>query len=507
MKKEQNTRKGLKLRLELSPEQELRCSHILNEQRKLHNFIRADIQERGRSVWIEACLKHPNWNKSWDPMNTNLEEIDPEMNKEIKDKAAEQEVFWTWVGSRKSKITGKKYKIYDPLYRGKIPSYLEVVKRMQERFEQLPADTAEHIKNRYQITGIKEYNLGSILPRHIRYLDSYKNKDKSGKVFKAWYRFISYKDEQSFRIQLNNKKKIVKKDLYNKHITLPCLGTVKISEDLSRNWERYTEVEWCGEAIISRRASGEWYVSLQAKVPDVEPAPKTGKCVGLDMVHKGNVFFARSDEVEQEIPDFSELEEKINKKKSKTQKRRRKALIRQEICRKNAEEGKFLTKAEIGKAVSKELNRSKNQNKMHKSCSKLHDRIKNIKDGFFKKVAYDLVHEFDVICVEDINLPGMQRTRGKKINSRSWRMFLNILEYMCNKYGKTLVKVDRYFPSTQLCSACGSKTGPKGLRNLNIRVWECSNCGAKHDRDFNAAKNVLKEGLDILGGVKEFNIS
>ena len=84
---------------------------------------------------------------------------------------------------------------------------------------------------------------------------------------------------------------------------------------------------------------------------------------------------------------------------------------------------------------------------------------------------------------------------NRAISDSAWREFVNMLEYKAKWYGRTLIKVDRWFPSTQICSNCNARTGPKG--DLSVRTWTCDNCGVKHDRDVNAARNILAAGLAV----------
>jgi len=113
------------------------------------------------------------------------------------------------------------------------------------------------------------------------------------------------------------------------------------------------------------------------------------------------------------------------------------------------------------------------------------------------KVSKKLVESYDLISVEDLNVKGMIKNHklSKHIADASWGNFINLLQYKCNWYGKELVKVNRFYPSSKTCNSCGWIN--QGLK-LSDREWTCK-CGETHDRDINASKNILKEGLKIFG--------
>ncbi|MFF4601796.1 RNA-guided endonuclease InsQ/TnpB family protein [Streptomyces sp. NPDC001339] len=140
---------------------------------------------------------------------------------------------------------------------------------------------------------------------------------------------------------------------------------------------------------------------------------------------------------------------------------------------------------------------SANRRKAKLAVAKIHARVADQRRDFIEQHTTTITRESQAVYVEDLNAKGIAKTFGKSLHDQSLGMFLRTLEAKCARYGRTFVKVDRFFPSTQLCSHCGALTGPKGREQLRIRTWEC-NCGAVHDRDGNAEINLRREGRRIV---------
>lgn len=168
---------------------------------------------------------------------------------------------------------------------------------------------------------------------------------------------------------------------------------------------------------------------------------------------------------------------------------------------------KFLRRAErkLGKAqqnLSRKQKGSNNRAKARIRVAKAHAKVADARKDWAHKHSTALIRENQAIFVEDLCVKGLARTQlAKAVHDAGWAMFTRMVEEKATRYGRTFAKVDRWYPSSQICSTCGQLDGPKPL---SIRQWQCQACGAVHDRDLNAAKNILAAGraerLNACGG-------
>ena len=149
------------------------------------------------------------------------------------------------------------------------------------------------------------------------------------------------------------------------------------------------------------------------------------------------------------------------------------------------------------RALSKKVRGSNNYQKLKQKIARLYDYISNCRKDANQKLSTILVNENQVISIEDLAISKMSRNHklAKSLLDEGWYQFTSMLEYKIKWYGGSLVKIDRFFPSSKTCSACGYKAS---RMPLNIREWVCPDCGCVHDRDINAAQNILTEGLRLL---------
>lgn len=141
---------------------------------------------------------------------------------------------------------------------------------------------------------------------------------------------------------------------------------------------------------------------------------------------------------------------------------------------------------------------SNNYNRQKLKVAKLHQHISNQRKDYLHKISYKLTNENQVICLEDLQISNMMKNHNLalSISDVGWGMFVNMLEYKSKDRNGIVIKIDKWYPSSQMCSNCGTITGKKPLY---IRKWKCPHCGAIHDRDVNASINILNEGKRILG--------
>src|SRR5438876_1981781 len=240
------------------------------------------------------------------------------------------------------------------------------------------------------------------------------------------------------------------------------LTLAKQREPLDIVWSRPLP-EGCkpSSVTITKDKAGRYFVSILVE-EEIAPLAPTQKAIGLDLGLKS--FLITSDGKTISNPKYYARDEK---KLAKAQRRH-----------------------------AKKKKGSKNREKARKKVAKLHARIADTRRDFQHQVSTKLIRENQVICVETLNVKGMLQNHGlaKAISDVGWGGFVRQLEYKATWYGRTLIKIDRWYPSSKTCSACGHVL--ESL-TLDVREWACPVCGMCHDRDINAACNILTEGLSV----------
>ncbi len=214
-------------------------------------------------------------------------------------------------------------------------------------------------------------------------------------------------------------------------------------------------------------ASGRWFVSLLVDNLEIKPLPAINKTVGIDVGITS--LIATSDG------------EKIGNPKHFNRKYKR------------------LKQAQ--KVLSRRQKDSRNREKARVKVARIHAAISDARKDFIHKLTTQLIRENQTIAVEDLSVCNMVKNHklARSISDAAWGEFVRQLEYKSKWYGRTLVKIDRWFPSSKRCGNCGHIVEKLPL---NIREWTCQKCGSVHDRDLNAARNINAAGLAVIGNTE-----
>lgn len=214
-------------------------------------------------------------------------------------------------------------------------------------------------------------------------------------------------------------------------------------------------------ATVSQTPSGKYFVSLGCTDVDIAPLPKTDKKIGVDLGIK-------------ELAITSEGEKYENHKYT--------AAAQKKLAR-------------LQRQLSRKPKGSHNREKARLKVARLQEHVANQRKDALHKLTTDLIRRYDVVCIEDLDVKRMERKHryAQSVADASFAELRRQLKYKAAWYGKKIAVIDRFYPSSQLCSSCGAQWD--GVKDLTVRSWICPACGTHHDRDLNAAKNILKEGL------------
>ena len=248
-----------------------------------------------------------------------------------------------------------------------------------------------------------------------------------------------------------------------------CVWLAKCETALPIRWSRPLP---CGvepsTITVKLDARGRWFVSLLVDNPTIKSLPACNKSVGLDMGISS--LLATSDGEKVANPKhFDRLYKQLRR---------------------------------VQKALSRKQKGSLNRGKAQTKVARIQGRIADSRKDFLHKLTTRLVRENQTIAVEDLAVANMVKNHclARSISDASWGELVRQLDYKCRWYGRTLVKIDRWFPSSKRCGHCGHVINKLPLK---IRSWDCPQCGTHHDRDINAARNILAAGLAVLGSDAE----
>lgn len=249
------------------------------------------------------------------------------------------------------------------------------------------------------------------------------------------------------------------------YVQLPKLGKVRIK--MHRQLPKDARIT---SATVSKSAKGKYYVSLTCKYENgaTQKTLDKNKSIGLDFAMNGLYVDSNGNDANHTRYYRQSLE--------KLQKEQRK--------------------------LSKCILYSNNYNKQKRRLTELHEKIANQRKDFLHKLSTKIANEADIVCIEDLDMKAMSKALkfGKSVHDNGWGMFTKMLEYKLNERGKALQKVDKWYPSSKACHACGCKLEKLELKE---REWVCPKCEAVHERDKNAAINILIEGLRLLSENEE----
>jgi putative transposase len=215
--------------------------------------------------------------------------------------------------------------------------------------------------------------------------------------------------------------------------------------------------------------SGKWFVSILVEDPNNYTLPLCDKVLGIDLGIETFATLSTGEKVK--MPDLKPHYTKLKK---------------------------------LQKKHSKKQKSSKNKEKARVKVARQYEKISNIREDFHHKLSTRIINENQVIVLEDLNVSGMVRNRklARAISQQGWSQFVTFLKYKSIMYGREVIQVDRFYPSSKTCSSCGTI---QSTLPLNIREWTCDSCGTTHDRDINAAKNLMALGTSVTafgGGVR-----
>ena len=267
-------------------------------------------------------------------------------------------------------------------------------------------------------------------------------------------KFKSKRNDQSYTTNMVNGN--IKISNNNRYISIPKCQRIRIK--MHRDF-----IGTIKSITVTRTTDNKYYISLLVE-EETKPMEPTDKMIGLDLGLKDLIVDS-------------------NGKKYKNH--------------------KYLTKsqeklAKEQRKLSKMVKGSNNRNKQRIKIARLHKKIQNQRNDYLHKLSKKIIDENQIICIESLLVKDMMNDSelARNISDVSWSRFISMLVYKANWYGRTIVKVPKDYPSSQLCHACGYKNSI--TKDLAIRKWICPKYGSIHDRDINAAKNILSKGIETL---------
>lgn len=315
------------------------------------------------------------------------------------------------------------------------------------------ADMAE-MKHTDEYRFLKEVD-SIALQQSLRHLDTaFQNFFKNPKIG-----FPRFKSKKSNRRSYTTNCVNGNIKLADGYLTLPKVGKIRVKQ------HRIVPDDYKLKSVtVSQAPSGKYYASILFEYENQVQEQKPVTFLGLD--YSMHELYKDSNGNEPSYPRYYRQAEK-----------------------KLAREQRKLSKMQKG---------SNNRNKQRLKVARLHEKVANQRKDFLHKQSRQIANAYDCACIESLDMKAMSQSLhfGKSVSDNGWGMFTVFLKYKLEGMGKQLVKVDKWFASSQTCNVCGYKNSE--TKSFSVRAWDCPNCGIHHDRDENAAINIRNEGMRLV---------